>query len=326
MLQILWLILKIIGIIIAVILGILVLLLCIVLLAPVHYKGSAESDGGLEKIRADIRVTWLLRLLSFQMNYEENQLRWRFRVAWKTFGQENEDEVDDYEKITVEEEKETVSESAEDLEESEEKIPEETAQPEKHEERVEEDPEDLEKIKARSLPEKERTSEASAKEKKSLWEKAVYKAEQIKKKIIGFLKKIKYTFQRICDRIKVLSDKKEKLKQFVTDERHRHAFSVFQNAVFRFLKRICPGKIQGRIHFGFEDPSYTGRVLAGLAVVYPFTGNHLRVEPDFENRVLKGSISWKGSILILDAAILVWKLFWCRDVRATYRDIKSFEL
>lgn len=326
MLQILWLILKILGIIIAVILGILVLLLCTVLFAPIHYKGSAESSGGIKKIRADVRVTWLLRLLSFRLNYEEKRLRWSIRIAWKTFGQEKDDEVDDYEKTTVEEEKETIPESKEDLEESEEETPEKDFSYEKCEERDEEDPENLEKIQTCSLPEKERNPESSEKKRKTLWEKAAHRAEQIKKKIIGLLRKIKYTFRGICDRIRLLSDKKEKLKQFVTDERHRHAFSVFRNAAIRFLKRIRPGKLQGRVHFGFEDPSYTGRVLAGLAMVYPLAGEHLQVEPDFENSVLEGDVFVKGNILILDVVILVWKLFWCRDVRATYRDIKSFEL
>ena len=53
MLHILLLVLKIIGIIIAVILGILVLLVCIVLFTPVCYQGEAACDGTVKGIRGE---------------------------------------------------------------------------------------------------------------------------------------------------------------------------------------------------------------------------------------------------------------------------------
>ena len=89
MLHILLLVLKIIGIIIAVILGILVLLVCIVLFTPVCYQGEAACDGTVKGIRAKAKITWLLHLLSFSAVYEEQEFRWKLRVAWKHMNQEN---------------------------------------------------------------------------------------------------------------------------------------------------------------------------------------------------------------------------------------------
>ena len=100
MLHILLLVLKIIGIIIAVILGILVLLVCIVLFTPVCYQGEAACDGTVKGIRAKAKITWLLHLLSFSAVYEEQEFRWKLRVAWKHMNQENsiEERVDTDEK------------------------------------------------------------------------------------------------------------------------------------------------------------------------------------------------------------------------------------
>lgn len=326
MLQILLLILKIVGIIIAVILGILVLLLCTVIFAPIHYRGNAETSGGLKNSRVRIKVTWLFHLLSFGLIYEENQLQWNVRIAWKRFGQEKENEVEDYEKTSMESEKEPGPEDEEDLEETEQEIPQETASHPGTEEERQENKKGMEEIQTTAVPEHEEDDETSEKEKKSVWEKITDKACRFEKKIIGLWEKIKYTFRGICDRIKLLSDKKEKLTQFITDETHRRAFSVARKAVFRFLRRILSGRIRGKIHFGFDDPYYTGRALAWLAIGYPLYGECLLVEPDFEQRILEGQLSVKGYVMILDAVILAWTLFWCREVRKTYRDIKSFEL
>ena len=83
------------------ILGILVLLVCIVLFTPVCYQGEAACDGTVKGIRAKAKITWLLHLLSFSAVYEEQEFRWKLRVAWKHMNQENsiEERVDTDEKI-----------------------------------------------------------------------------------------------------------------------------------------------------------------------------------------------------------------------------------
>ena len=53
MIHILLLILKMIGVIIAVILGILVLLVCIVLFVPIRYKVGAACDGTISGVKAN---------------------------------------------------------------------------------------------------------------------------------------------------------------------------------------------------------------------------------------------------------------------------------
>ena len=71
MLHIIVLILKILGIILAVLLGIIVLLLCIVLFVPVRYEISAEFPGKLENTTAKVRFSWFLHLIAGEAGYTE---------------------------------------------------------------------------------------------------------------------------------------------------------------------------------------------------------------------------------------------------------------
>ncbi len=90
MLHILLLMLKVIGIILAVILGILVLLVCTVIFVPVRYEVNAKCGGKLSTLKIKGRVTWLFSLVRADIYYKENKLKWRLRIAWKKIFSQNE--------------------------------------------------------------------------------------------------------------------------------------------------------------------------------------------------------------------------------------------
>ena len=92
-LHILLIILKIIGIIIAVLLGLILLLLVILLCVPVRYRMEASMRGEIKESTVRGRVTWLLRLIRIDASFEEQELKWRVRIAWKSFGSEPKKEV-----------------------------------------------------------------------------------------------------------------------------------------------------------------------------------------------------------------------------------------
>ena len=76
-------ILKILGIILLVILAVLILALLVILFVPVRYraKGEVPAEGNPHGI---VRVTWLLHLASFRLEYDsgkyENSFHWDFRI------------------------------------------------------------------------------------------------------------------------------------------------------------------------------------------------------------------------------------------------------
>ncbi|MCI9212735.1 MAG: DUF2953 domain-containing protein [Ruminococcus sp.] len=141
-------------------------------------------------------------------------------------------------------------------------------------------------------------------------------------KIAAFFEKIKYTFDRMCAKIRILLEKKEIVTGFLTSEIHQSAFQKCLAELKKMLFRLRPRRVAGEIRFGFEDPSLTGRVLAGLSMAFPYWGDHVRCSPDFEEKVLEGRLSVGGSLRLLPAAAMGWNLLWSRNVRRTIKDAR----
>ena len=275
MLHILLLILKILGIIIAAILGILVLLICIVLFVPIRYEISAKCDGTIESLKAKGRVTWLLHLIRADFYFKEKQLKWKLRIAWikktnqlkKKIRKEDEPNEKTKKSETTEEtlEKNQTVETGEKLEEKLDKTSENVQQ--------EESQKDAEKNESIVGQTSERISENK--------EDSKAEKETLHQKIEKLINKIKCTFKDICDKIKVVLEKKEKLTGFIKDEVHVKAYQKTKKSLLILLKRLKPKTTEIRARFGFEDPYLTGQVLAGLSVIYPIIGGVTEIYPDF---------------------------------------------
>lgn len=127
-------------------------------------------------------------------------------------------------------------------------------------------------------------------------------------------------------KIEELLEKKDKIMDLITDESHIDAFKKLKKAIFILLKRLKPVKVDGKIRFGFEDPSTTGKVLGGISMFYPVFGDSLVIIPDFEKQILKGTIYLKGKIRICHFVSFLTRLILCKNVRTTYKDIRNFKL
>ncbi len=336
MLHILVLILKVIGIIFAAILGILVLLACVVLYVPVRYDIRASCDCTFAGIRAGARVTWLLHLVGFYACYEEKELTWRIRIAWKNIrsGQEEKStirsEVETYDK-EMEEDRKDLAEAVEGEEESAD-----TGEVKEVGQLCEVSGEDAAKSEEGSCGEPCEASDCGAgceEEHRSIWQKITDLCQSIWQKITGLYRKIadipakvKDSIENISEKIESLKGKKDKIVDFLTDEIHKKAFVKAKDELWRLLRKLRPKRVAARVRYGFEDPSLTGRILAGISVMYPFLGDDVRVYPDFERKVLDGNLEVAGKIKVSYFVWLLWKLVWCKDVRMTYRHVRNFKL
>ena len=322
MLHILLLVLKIIGIIIAVILGILVLLILIILLVPVRYQGEAAADGTWKGISAKIKVHWFFHLIAFSAEYKDEAFFWRLRIAWKKMGTDSEDGQESAVEEKTEVRQEPAVEEQAEYKEKEEVSADEAGTEDRLEKEEKTDTKTEENVE-RLLQKPEKNEEES--QIPPADEETPFLFEKIAGRLRAFFQKIKYTFQRLCGKIKTLSEKREKVKEFLTDEVHRRAFQKTKTEFSRLMRRIRPKKLKGTVHYGFEDPYHTGQVLAALGVVYPWLGEAVSVYPDFEKRILQGDLYVKGTVRALYVVLLIWKLVWCKDVRTTYHHIRSFE-
>lgn len=287
MLHILFLILKIIGIVLLVLLGIILLLIGTVLFVPVRYRIKAETTNGIDDLKMHAKATWILYLATATADYQNKELKWQARIGWKKFSSE--------------------------MEEPEE----ESGDGKKWEKSDDPMDEPVKEQKETSYEESKKSAEKSAtKEKVS--------KKQAKKKQ-SFIEKIKCTIKRICDKIKKIWEMKEKIVEFLTDEIHLAAFNRLKKELFTFVKRIKPDKLKGYVRFGLDEPYNTGRVLAVLSALYPFYGDNIQIYPEFEKEILEGDVFIKGRIHLISLGIAVWKLYFDKNIKTTYEDFKSLK-
>ena len=313
MLHILILILKIIGIIIAVILGILLLLIAIFLFAPVHYEVQGRCDGDLGSLKGKVQITWLLRLIRADILYKNGKMKWRLRLAWIKRGNTGTGKKQkEAQTLQKQVEKAGISEMKE-AEKTEIFGTEEEEEPQTVRQKSAHVPESEKRKTENGIPEKEKSVDSE-------------KNGSFYQRILSWIQKIKCTFRKLCDKIKALSGKKEKLEEFLRDEMHKGAYHKCKKEFFRLMKHLKPKKADVRIVYGFDDPYYTGQALAVFSVLYPFVGGCISVTPDFEHQVLKGSAYLKGKIYLWHFVQSGWKLIWNRNVRQTYHDIRNFKI
>lgn len=341
MLQVILFILKLIGWILLVILGLLLLVLLAVVFTPLRYQAEARCPGKLSELEAGVSFGIFFRLISGRLQYRKGNLSWNIRAAWIRLGDTGDAE-------------EEIEEAADDLEDMGEKVVEEIADAEEAEETAEDTksenlpqgPEDTPKE-----PVRESAAEASA---ESRDQKAESKSEEsadtdkkkpkkkkktvppdadtgesekepkktLSDKITAVFDKIEYTFDKMCAKIEMLSAKAELVTDFLSDGVHQSAFLKCLAELKKLLFRLRPKQCRGEIRFGFEDPSLTGKVLAGASMLYPYWGEHVYCCPDFEEKVLEGEVSVKGAFRILPAAVMGWNLLWNRNVRRTVLDAR----
>lgn len=288
MLHILWMLLKIIGIILLIILGVLVLSVCVVLFVPLRYHGKAEAKGTLDSVKAHLKFSWLLHLVSGYVTYENRETKWQVRILWKKLNVEKKDSQEAVFSENVSED-ESSKELKTDTEKDESKI-------------NESEPDKLNK-----KTNGKTSSKKSEKQKKNIFE------------------KIKYTFRDFCDKIKALIKKKEKLQEFLTNEIHQSTWRKLKQEIWKLFKFLKPKKLVLNLHFGFANPSVTGKVLAALSMLYPFYLDHINLEPEFDEKILEGDAYIKGTVRGLHLLIVICNLFFDKNIKTTYKAIKNWK-
>ena len=326
MLHIILLILKILGLLILGILGLIVLLTAVVLLAPAGYSLEASGKDTPESLRGRLKFHWLFRLISGEMEYKDGGLAWRMRAGWKKFGSGMEEDAasgkadtDHNDPVPELPEKKKEQQRSETEKSGLQEIQTQPVQTKDPPEKARKEPEQDQAEQTGKIQtdpaESGREKARKRKQKQSLY-------ERLKK----FWEKIKYTFQKICDNIRALGKKKERLTAFIQNEVHKSAFLKIMRELRRFLKTLRPRKAEVYAEFGFTDPAVTGYVLALISMIYPFVGEFTEIRPDFERRVLRGRICVKGRIRAVHIVSFALRLLADKNVRTTYRHVRKFKL
>ena len=329
MLQILFLIIKIIGIILAALLGLALLILLLVLFVPVRYQAYGIRSS--RECRAEGRVSWLLRLLSIPFSFQDGELEIRVKLLGFTIldplkGEEEafREPVQRKTEQSAGKKEETAGADAEKEEETAEENAGEADASGSFEASQADEAETSAQPASAGAVEAAAESEDEASE--GRFSRGFRELRRFLRAVIRFfmkiprkLKNLKCTFQRFCDKIKRMVKRYREMKAFALDERTKAAVSLVWKQAGVLLGQALPRKIRGRLHFGTEDPALTGQILGAIGIFYPLFMDNVKVEPDFEKPALDGELSLKGRLRIVTVLRIAWRLYRDKNVRYVYR-------
>lgn len=148
----------------------------------------------------------------------------------------------------------------------------------------------------------------------------------IKERILAKYEKIKYTIQKIYDKIKHIWENISFYKNLLQDEQTKglikHAFS----RIGRILKSIRPRKLKGDILFGTGSPDTTGYAFGLYGMFIPLYGKYMNVTPDFTQAILEGELYVAGHITVFQ---LLWhslRLLMDKRLRLLIHRIKTHKI
>lgn len=259
MLSVLLKILAVIGIIILVLLGIVLFLILIVLFVPITYKIRGHIS---EKEGAvSVKARWFFGIIRFTLDYT-GQLTYGLKVLWFDLTGLRKGKPKD-----APAKKDTVVQIGSGTSTSK-NIYDTLVQTKSQ--APDSEPLDV----------TENSEKLKAAEKPEATEKIIFKIQSICAKIKDILKNISYYIN------------------LLKEDDTKHVLSHCLRVILNIVKSIHPKKLKLEAIIGFDSPDTTGKIYGALCMLYPYYGDNIHIEPDFENKVLRGEVSCSGRILI----------------------------
>lgn len=331
MLHVVLLILKIIGIIIAVLLGLVILTVAAVLFVPIRYTAKAQYKDGIPIIQA--KVTWLFHLLRIKclFNLEEG-LNIRIKILFFNLKSSKKDSNDEehIEKKDTKKRRKKKEHSV--FDEEEHPFHEEDIffdKPEESIDRIAMEDDD----KNQAMDSDKKTSDIEINEEnieyeEHLFETGVFEEDIkehkkikknifliIKNKIIDIIQKIITLIQKVKVTKENITKKSKEISDMINDPKNREMVAFLWVQVKKLLKILKPKKVEAYIHFGLKDAETTGKAAMYAASLYGFIGKNVTIYPDFEQEIIEGNIYIKGSIQLFPIGIIALKVYRNKQVR-----------
>lgn len=296
-LQVILLILKIIGILLASVIGLLLLVTAVLLFVPVRYRLQGHKT---EDYAVEAKVSWLLHLVRARIEYtSESKLFYEVRILWFLFLSSDEA----WNAAKEEKQKRNAEEKT--------KKPKEITPLTKKQ--------IVSKENNFSAEEPADTSQPEAETEKKNW------FEKILEKIRTILQTVREKCRAIKKTIEALWKKADTVVAFLKDETNKAAFRTSWTTLVQILKHLGPTKIRGYLAFGMEDPATTGYILAVLGIFYGKYGKSFSIRPNFEEKQLESEIKAKGRIRMSRLLYLVWKLWRNKEFKGLLDNIKQLK-
>lgn len=320
MLQLLFTILKILGIMILVILGIILVVLLAVLLVPIRYRGDVSFDG---KPKGNVLISWFLRLLTIRVMYDGESVTALVKLLWfSVFNQtvwspegtadseqdslsetnaEAEMPVADMDAVNVLTEETVRTSSA--MVQNASSVEELRKSADTMSTEVESKPalgmQTDRKIRAEKEPQAE-IPLITEETKTPFIEKFAAKIQSVINTVIT---KIQSICNGISGKYAAVQTKINMVRDFLGNAENQKTFRLIWRQILKLIKHILPKKMNGRVKFGFDDPATTGQILTYISPFYGVYAKSVAVEPVFDEKIMEGDLHIKGRIRV---GTLIW--------------------
>ena len=330
MLHIIVFILKIIGILLLVILGLILLLVSSVLFVPITYKVRAERKDGVIKVRAV--AGWMFRLLSVHYRLHTSQepmqlLQGRILgiPVWKPLEPKKE-KPKKAEKKSKEKQSKPKQMEAKQLEQKAE-----VKSSDKAKERLKKDLTPGTAVATIPQPEPEVSRQEQPQDKQA----------QTKPPRQSILKKLLYAIRRIYGKITAIGrglfslvvkllhmpEKASETIGTLTDFWNLEENVKARESIWRELKFLWkhsrPRKADLTLHFGFEDPSWTGQCMGVLSILNVWYPGRIFLKPEFEQEIFEGTLYIKGHMMLAVPLLSIFRLWRDENVMKIYRRFRQ---
>lgn len=330
MLHIIIFILKIIGILLLVILGLILLLVSSVLFVPITYKIRAERKDGVIQVRAV--AGWMFRLLSVHYRLHTSQepmqlLQGRILgiPAWKPLEPKKE-KPKKAEKKSKEKQSKPKQMEAKQLEQKAE-----VKSSDKAKERLKKDLTPGTAVATIPQPEPEVSRQEQPQDKQA----------QTKPPRQSILKKLLYAIRRIYGKITAIGrglfslvvkllhmpEKASETIGTLTDFWNLEENVKARESIWRELKFLWkhsrPRKADLTLHFGFEDPSWTGQCMGVLSILNVWYPGRIFLKPEFEQEIFEGTLYIKGHMMLAVPLLSIFRLWRDENVMKMYRRFRQ---
>ncbi len=308
MIAVLLTVLKVIGIILAVVLGTLLLVILAVLFVPVRYNFKAAYN---ENFTMNAKVSWLLNIFRVLICYDE-EMKTTIKILFFNIGGDKNKEKKNKEKKNKKEKKDTKNDNIFTNDNRQEN---DTAKVLPETVKIMED--DIASNDSKDTQSMKAVTEATEKEKpdkkkskiKNVIDKITHIYDTIKNRIKKFIKLLKDTYNKVNGAKEKLTNKIEEIKSMVNDAENRELVSLIISQIKRLFKEIKPKKYDINVHFGFQEPDVTGKVLMYIAVFYGITGLNINIKPEFEEKIFEGDCYLKGRIRVITLLSIALKVY-----------------
>ncbi|MCT4545298.1 MAG: DUF2953 domain-containing protein [Vallitalea sp.] len=293
-------ILKVILYIILGIIAIILLLLCVILFVPIKYRVYGEK---YDIIKLDVRINWLFHIFSFTYHLEDTTV-----TSIKIFGKNILGEKKRH-KEKRSKHKKTKKNKEDNVDEK---------------QLVKDDENTISEVELDSSNQYNKDIDSSI----PLETNQNIKDNKIKNTKIKVKKNKKKNKEKNKAKNKTSGNNKWKdifikIKDFIKNEDNKAVIKMLKDKILKIIKHILPKKFKADIVIGTGDPASTGYVVGAVSILYTVTGDKLKVIPNFNEKIIQGSLNAKGKIYLIVLLKNTLSIILDKRVRKIYKTYKA---